>query len=77
MRYRDPNCECEVEYPGAYRRWCGHCNTDGPVPDSLADPEWEQQRNDPVALLEAAERCAESHPDLAADLRRAAELLAA
>jgi hypothetical protein len=62
MRYRDPECECEVEYPGAYRRWCEHCRTDGPLPGSLADPEWEQRHQDPVVLREAASRLGVADP---------------
>lgn len=37
-RPRDPDCECEVEFPGGRRIWCEHCLTDGPLPGSLADP---------------------------------------
>lgn len=65
MRYRDPDCECEVEYPGARRIVCEHCRTDGPLPGSLADPDWEQRSDDPAALREAYERVADTHPELA------------
>lgn len=65
MRYRDPDCTCEIEYPGAHRRWCDHCRTEGPLPGSLADPEWEQRSNDPAVLQEAHQRIADTHPDLA------------
>lgn len=46
---RDPDCTCEIEYPGARRIWCEHCLTDGPLPGSLADPaavEAEQEAGD-------------------------------
>ena len=36
---RDPDCSCEIEYPGPRRIWCEHCTTDGPLPGSLADPD--------------------------------------
>ncbi|MGW7726225.1 hypothetical protein ACWGJ6_23185 [Streptomyces canus] len=75
VRYRDPECECEVEYPGARRLWCEHCRTDGPLPGSLADPKWEQRHNDPAVLREAAERLGDGDP-LAERLLTAARQLA-
>lgn len=65
MRYRDPDCECEIEYPGARRLWCEHCRTEGPLPGSLADPNWEQRCNDPAVWQEAHGRIADTHPELA------------
>jgi hypothetical protein len=75
MRYRDPNCECEVEYPGAYRRWCENCRSEGPLPGSLADPQWEQRHTDPAVLREAADRLNHDHPEQADSLRREADRL--
>jgi hypothetical protein len=75
MRFRDPDCTCEIAYPGARRIWCEHCLTDGPLPGSLADPEWERRHNDPAVLCEAYERVRDVHPDLADQLLRAADLL--
>jgi hypothetical protein len=43
---RDPDCTCEIEYPGARRIWCNHCLTDGPLPGSLADPDAETEDSD-------------------------------
>jgi hypothetical protein len=40
MPQRDPDCTCEIEFPGARRIWCDHCLTDGPLPGSLADPNY-------------------------------------
>lgn len=40
MAQRDPDCTCEIEFPGARRIWCDHCLTDGPLPGSLADPNY-------------------------------------
>ena len=77
MRYRDPECDCEVEYPGALRLWCEHCRTDGPLPGSLADPDWEQKQDDPAVLREAADRLAYDHPEQAESLRTAADYLTA
>lgn len=73
MRYRDPYCECEMKYPGAYRIWCEHCRNDGPLPGSLADPDWEQHQNDPTALREAANRLDNDCPEKAAALRTEAD----
>ena len=75
MRYRDPDCTCKMEYPGARRLLCEHCRTAGPLPGSLADPDWEQRHNDPAVWIQAYERVRESHPVLADQLLRAAELL--
>lgn len=75
MRYRDPNCECEMEYPGAYRRWCENCRTDGPLPGSFADPEWEQRHTDPAVLRQAANRLNEDYPEQADSLRQEADRL--
>lgn len=75
MRYRDPECDCEIEYPGARRLWCEHCRTDGPLPGSLADPDWEQRHADPSVLREAAERLDDGYPEQANVLRLEAERL--
>jgi hypothetical protein len=77
MRYRDPDCECEVEYPGARRIVCEHCRTDGPLPGSLADPNWEQRSSDPAVLREAADRLTYDHPEQAESLRTTADYLLA
>jgi len=55
-RYRDPDCTCGMEYPGGLRRWCQNCRLVGPLPGSLADPDWEQKQDDPAALRKAADR---------------------
>jgi hypothetical protein len=73
VRYSDPDCGCQIEYPGAYRRWCEHCRTEGPLPGSLADPEWETRRHDPAVLREAASRLDQSDPSKAEFLRIAAD----
>jgi hypothetical protein len=75
MRYRDPECDCEIEYPDGRRLLCDHCRTDGPLPGSLADPDWEQRHNIPAVLIQAYERVTDTHPELAAQLLRAADLL--
>lgn len=49
-RPRDPNCDCEIEYPGARRIWCDHCLTDGPLPGSLADPSADEPPNPPYDM---------------------------
>ncbi|MFI0233150.1 hypothetical protein [Streptomyces sp. NPDC017086] len=62
MRYRDPECDCEIEYPGGRRLLCDHCRTIGPLPGSLADPDWEQRHTDPAVLREAADQLADRVP---------------
>jgi hypothetical protein len=73
-KYRDPNCECQVTFPEARRIWCDSCSADGPLPGSLADPDWEAKSEDPKVLREAARRIEDDFPEKARDLRGMAEI---
>jgi hypothetical protein len=74
VRFRDPDCTCGWSIT-CDRIWCEHCATIGPLPGSLADPDWEQRHDNPAVLVQAYKRVVASHPELADQLLRAAELL--
>ncbi|WP_197362157.1 hypothetical protein, partial [Streptomyces clavuligerus] len=66
LRYPDPDCTCTSEHPARRHNLCESCRIFGPLPGSLADPDWETTHRDPAVLRRAADRLADRVPPVTA-----------